>query len=195
MSGHSELGFLSNLGKSSNFTWVSRYCISCLSCESWQSCNNIHDICSSHLGRRRALFNAGSRVVFHFATSEPDSAFVFQVLGFQLRILEVTHVHQCGKVDFPLVSVCFQDSFPFALDFFFKFHACLELVPFLVHCCFCIRNFHRLRQKNKFVHQIVMCLQSKSFSGNAITTNFRLQRFCSLSRGFVGFPLYNHNLF
>ena len=32
-----------------------------------------------------------------------------------------------------------------------------------------------------------MCHQRKSFSCNAIFTNFRLQRFCSLSRGFVGF--------
>ena len=34
-----------------------RYCISCLSVTIWQSCNNIHYFCGSHLGRRRALFS------------------------------------------------------------------------------------------------------------------------------------------
>ena len=29
-----------------------------------------------------------------------------------------------------------------------------ELLPFLVHCCFCIRNFHRLGHGNELVHKM-----------------------------------------
>ena len=33
----------------------------------------------------------------------------------------------------------------------------VELLPFLVHCCFLIRMFHRLWHRNKLVHQVVTC--------------------------------------
>ena len=32
----------------------------------------------------------------------------------------------------------------------------LQFFPFLVHRCFCCRNFHSLRHRNKFVNQIVV---------------------------------------
>ena len=131
-SGHSDLGILSNLGTSSNYTHdgISRYCISCLStCASWQSCNNIHDFCSSHLGRRRALFSLACQSQnpstntdknTPFSQWAPESSFTVPprsrycidsalmyfwywiLVPTGIRILEVTHVHQCGKaLDFP----------------------------------------------------------------------------------------------
>ena len=49
-SGHSDFGLLSNFGASSNFYLnLNRYCISCLSFTTWRSCNNVHNLCSSHL--------------------------------------------------------------------------------------------------------------------------------------------------
>ena len=63
---------------------------------------------------------------------------------------------------------------------------CLELFSILCpRQLFCIRNFHRLWHRNKFVHQIVMCHRSKSFTCNVILMVFGLRRFCSLSRRFM----------
>ena len=80
-SGHSDLGIMSFLGASSNLhLGVGRYCISCLSVTIWYSCNNIHYLCGSHLGCRRALLSkncVGTRVVCYNVPSEHDSAFVF----------------------------------------------------------------------------------------------------------------------
>ena len=39
----------------------------------------------------------------------------FLKLWLQLRILEMTDVHQCSKVDFPFVSLCFQNNLFFGL--------------------------------------------------------------------------------
>ena len=44
----------------------------------------------------------------------------------------------------------------------------LKLFPFLVHCSLRIRSFHRLRHRNKFVHQIVMTYQIESFARNVL---------------------------
>ena len=62
----------------------------------------------------------------------------------------MTDVYQCGKVHFLFVSSCLQNNLLFALDFFqLPGWNRLELFPLLIHCGFCIRNFH--------VHQVVMC--------------------------------------
>ena len=60
---------------------VGRHCISCLSFATWQSCNNIHDLCSSHLWCRWALFSedcVGSRIVLYNLSSEGSSSAFFQ---------------------------------------------------------------------------------------------------------------------
>ena len=62
-----------------------------------------------------------------------------------------------------------------------------SVFPFLVHGSLCIQNLHRLWHWDELVHQIIMCHQSKSFTCNTILMSFGLQRFCSLSRRFVGF--------
>ena len=46
-----------------------------------------------------------------------------------------------------------------------------ELFPFLVYCCFRIRNFHRLRHRNEFVKQVVMNHRSISFACDVIFTD------------------------
>ena len=64
---------------------VRRYCISCLSLTTWQSWNNVHDLCSGHLWCRWALFSedcVSSRIVLHSVSSEYDSAFILLQLGF-----------------------------------------------------------------------------------------------------------------
>ena len=69
ISGHSDFGILSNLGASYNFTWVYADTASA-ACPSQPGNLAITSIifCSSHLGRRRALFSedcVGSRVVLY----------------------------------------------------------------------------------------------------------------------------------
>ena len=52
---------------------VGRCCISCLSVTIWQSCNNIHYFCGSHLDGRSAMFCkncGGSRVVYYNVITE-----------------------------------------------------------------------------------------------------------------------------
>ena len=43
-----------------------------------------------------------------------------------------------------------------------------DLLPFLVHCCLRIRNFHRLRQRKKFVYQILVTFRIVSFTYNVL---------------------------
>ena len=68
----------------------------------------------------------------------------------------MTCVQQCSKVEFPFVSLCFENNLLLALDFLqLQRWDCLQLLPFLVYCCFCIRHFHPLWHGNKLVNQIV----------------------------------------
>ena len=54
----------------------------------------------------------------------------------------MTNVHQCGKVDFLFLSLCFQNDLLLALDLLqLPCWDRLELFPFFNHCWFCIRNF------------------------------------------------------
>ena len=65
--------------------------------------------------------------------------------------------------------------------------SCLKLLPFLVHCCFCIRSFHRIKHRNKLVNQIVMGHRSKTCACHVIFMIFRQRRFQTLSRGLMRF--------
>ena len=83
-SGHSDVGAFLQFSKS-----IGRCSISCLSCPTRRSCNNIHYFFrSSHLGRRRAHCECRvcTWVIFHFDSSEHDSAFELLKLWFQVRI-------------------------------------------------------------------------------------------------------------
>ena len=93
-----------------------------------------------------------------------------------------------AKWTFFFVSLCFQNDLLFALDVFqIPCWNCLELFPFLVHCGFRIRNFHRLRHWNELVYQVVMSHRCKSFACNAIFMILGLRRFHSLPCGFTRF--------
>ena len=63
----------------------------------------------------------------------------------------------------------------------------LELVPFLVHCCFRIQNFHRLRHRNWCVYQVVMSHRITSFAWDVIFMILRWSRFQTLPHGFMSF--------
>ena len=73
------------------------------------------------------------------------------------------------------VSLCIQNKSLFSLNFvqmprWNRF----EPLSVLVHCCFRIRNFHRLTHRNKLVHHIATGHRSKAFSGNAVFKIFGL---------------------
>ena len=65
--------------------------------------------------------------------------------------------HQCGKVDFIFLSLCFQDDILFAHNLVQSPRWLLfESLPFFICCSFHIRNFHTLRHRNNFMHQVVV---------------------------------------
>ena len=103
-----------------------------------------------------ALFSEyciGSRVVFHNVSSKHNSSFVLLELWLQLRILWMTQVQQWSKVNFSVVFLCLFYDLLLAFHFFYiPCWNCLKLFPFLLHCCLCIWNLHRLRHRNKFIH-------------------------------------------
>ena len=149
--------------------------------------------CSGHLGRRRALFSQKK-------AQAPESSFTmsprsttlpflyFCNLGSNSAFFEVTYVHQCSKVDILFASLCFQNNLLFALYFVqISRWNCRELLPFLVHCCLCIHNFHRLVHRNKLVHQIDVNYRIVSFACNVIFVIFRQRWFQTLSRWFMSF--------
>ena len=161
MSGHSDLGIFNNCGGSSIFTLrKSRYCVSCLSCASGQSGYDIHELCGRHLWCWCSLFCKyciRSRIIFHIVTSEYNSSSIFLVLCLQFGILQMTDVHQWGKMNFCALRPCFIDYLLFTSDVrqvprpnLFQF------LPFFIHCCLCCGNLHGLRHRNKLVYQIIM---------------------------------------
>ena len=78
-------------------------CGSCLSCAPWQSGYDIHNFCCCHLRSWWSLFGeycVRSWIVFYNIISEYNSTFVFWVLCLQLGILQMTDVHQWGKMNF-----------------------------------------------------------------------------------------------
>ena len=87
-----------------------------------------------------------------------------------------------------IVPFVFREKLLLALDFLqFPCWDCLELLPFLVHCSFCIQNFHCLRQKNTCGNQVVMSYRSETFARNAIFMFCEWRRFRSLLCGFMRF--------
>ena len=60
-----------------------------------------------------------------------------------------------------------------------------ELLPFFVHCCFCILDFHCLGHKKELVHKITMTQQVEPLLSNVIFMNFRQSPFQTLPRRFM----------
>ena len=74
----------------------------------------------------------------------------FWNVGSNSAFFEMTDVHQCGKLGFRVVSLCFQKNLLSAFNFVqLPCWNRFELLPFLVQCWFCIRNFHRLGHRKQ----------------------------------------------
>ena len=63
----------------------------------------------------------------------------------------------------------------------------LPIFLFLVHRCFCCRNFHSLRHRHKFVNQIVMLQWILTFSCNMVFVIWRFRIPHTHSGGFISF--------
>ena len=104
-----------------------------------------------------------SRVVIHNVTSEHDSTFTLLV------ILKWHMSINVAKWTFFLSLLYFQNNFLLALNF-------IQLpcwLPFLVHCCFRVWDFHRFWHWDELVCQIVVCHRMFSFACDAIFMIFR----------------------
>ena len=106
---------------------------------------------------------------FYNVTSEYEPAFALLILGFQLRILEMTEVHYRCKVYDSALIPCFLDRFLFVSDF--RQLPCwdfLQFFPFFLHCRLCILNLKCLRHRNEFVHKTVMSCRILPFRSDVI---------------------------
>ena len=66
----------------------------------------------------------------------------FLILRFQLRVFELTDVHQRSKVDLLFLSLCLQNKLLFALHIGqLPRWQLFDLLPSFVHCCFRIWIF------------------------------------------------------
>ena len=153
--GQSDFGILSNLGASSIITWAYADTLSACPSQSGSlamtSITFAAVICADEpCSVKSVQVPESSFTVSPRSTTRPSNTWN---LG--------SNVHQCSKVGFPCVSLCFQNNFLFALNFlqlpcWIRF----ELLPFLVHCCFRIRNSHRLEHRNKLLHfNCILCLR------------------------------------
>ena len=95
--------------------------------------------------------------------------FVLFVLCLQFSILQMTYVHEWCKMNFCARRPCFIDHVFLTSDFRqVPRRNFLQFFPFLVHRCFCRRNFHSLRHRNKFVNQILVLLWILLFLQNGL---------------------------
>ena len=139
---------------------LSRYCVSCLSCATQQSGDDIHDFCCCHLWCWWSLFSEyciRPRIVLYNITSEYNSTFVFLVFLPPIRhswndkcpsvkqnelLRPSSLLHRSPPSYFWISSSPTPESFP--------------IFPFFVHCCLCCGCLHGLKHGNKFVNEIVM---------------------------------------
>ena len=89
-----------------------------------------------------------------------SSNFTLLVFWSWLRMLEITDVHQCGKVDVLFLSLVLPE-WPLSCFSLSPRWQLFELLPCFVHCGFRIRNVHRLRHRNKFMYQIIVTYRSE----------------------------------
>ena len=103
------------------------------------------DFCCCHLWCWWSLFSEHcirTRIIFYNVTSEYDPACVLLILMLQLRILEMTEIHQWRNMNFFARMPCFTDHFFLVSDlcqlpcrYFLKFF------PFFLHSSLCVWNF------------------------------------------------------
>ena len=86
---------------------------------------------------------------FYNIASEYNSTFVCLVLCLQFGILQMTDVHQWGKMNFCALRPCFIDHLFPTSDFRqVPRRNLFQFLLFLVHCCFCCGNLHGLVHRN-----------------------------------------------
>ena len=137
----------------------------------------------SHLRRRRALFSEdcmcllGTRLeLCTFGTLVLTPHF----LRWQMSITE-------AKRSSFFLSLCFQVTFFFVLHFgHLPWWWLFEFLPFFVHCCLCIWNFHRLVHGNELARRIGMTQRVETLLRSVIFVIFWWSPFQSLSRTFTG---------
>ena len=112
----------------------------------------------------------------------------FLELLLQLRVLEAAQVHQCSKVNSPLLFCCLFDDIFLALDVrYLPCRQLFELFPLLINCGFRTCDFHFLPYGYNFVHKIMITQRLEPLLSNVIFMIFSLSLFSALSRGVVGF--------
>ena len=117
---------------------------------------------------------------------ENDSAFVLLELEFQLRVFQVTDVHQCSKMDFMFVSLCCKNTLLLASDFVqLPNWTRLELLPFLTHCKFCIWVFFACGKRTNLCTDLYWALKCILWVETVPLVVLCIREI----------PLYNHILF
>ena len=146
---NSDLGILSNLGASFNFTSV----LTDTTSPAWPS--RPGNIAITSMIVAAIIWDAdepnfskncwSSRVVFYNVQAEHESAFVLRKFLVLTPHFLKRHIFINVAKKTCFVSLCFQNNLLFALDFVqLPSWNRLDLLPFLFHCSFCIRNLHRL---------------------------------------------------
>ena len=166
------LGILSNLGASSNFTWVYADTASsaCPSPSSSLAMISITFVAVIRDADEPCSVKTACAPESSF-TMSPRSAtlpWYFWYFGSNFAFLRWQMSISVAKWTF-FLSFCFQNDLRFAL--YFRQWPCwqlFELLPLLVHSCFRIRNVHCLRHRNKLLHQIVMRHRIVSFACDMI---------------------------
>ena len=98
----------------------------------------------------------------------------------------MTNVHQCGKVDFLFLSLCFQNDLLLALDLLqLPCWDRLELFPFFNHCWFCIRNFIAWDMRTNLRTRVSWLNELRPFLRDVIFIILWQSRFRTLSRRFM----------
>ena len=107
-SGHSDFGILSNLGASSNFTWKA-------DAASAAGPSQPGNLAITSITFAAVIWGADEPCSVKTAWA-PESFFYATP-----HFFEVAYVHQCGKVDFLFVSLCFQNNLLFCSSLFPNF--------------------------------------------------------------------------
>ena len=192
MSGHSDFGIFNNLWASSIFTWVQAGTASAACPSKPDNLEMIsmilaavicdaEDPCSVNTAKDPELsFTISPRRTtrpLYFWCFASNSAF----FRWQMSIND-------AKWTFAALRPCFIDHLFLTFDFCqVPRRNFLQFFPFFVHCCFCCRNFHSLRHRNKFVNQIIMLQWILTFSCNMIFVIGRFRIPITHSGGFIGF--------
>ena len=160
MSGHSDFGIFNNFVSIFHFyLGISRYCVCCLSIATLQSGYDIHDFCCRHLWRWWSLlakYCIRSWIIFHNSPRSTTLPLYFWYWGSNSKFLRWQMSINDAKWTFlPLFLASSITYFKFLT--FVGCHAWISPVfPFFLHCCLCIWYFQSFRQRNKFVHQILV---------------------------------------